>query len=126
MKSKIFHTSQFSTFDTEERCQVMEIANNDNDSIMSIAHIIVAPHVSTQWHELIDTSERYIITQGRGLMEIDGLTPTEVQIGDVVHIPANVAQRITNVDSQPLHLTCVCTPRFHTSCYKARYDLENA
>jgi mannose-6-phosphate isomerase-like protein (cupin superfamily) len=48
-----------------------------------------------------------------------------VQAGDVVMIPAGMAQRITNTGDDDLVFYCLCTPHFHTRCYQRRTDLED-
>jgi mannose-6-phosphate isomerase-like protein (cupin superfamily) len=67
-------------------------------------------------------SEWYYITQGTGLMEVDGGPQIEVGPGDTVEIPAGASQRIRNTGNGDLLLQCVCLPRFTPNCYQS---LEN-
>jgi mannose-6-phosphate isomerase-like protein (cupin superfamily) len=108
-----------SEFETRERCFIIDIANDENDAQMSIARARVEPGVTTEWHRLIGTTERYIIASGSGLVEVQGLTPTEVSAGDVVLIPADTPQRIKNSGDVDLVFYCVCTPQFRPECYEA-------
>jgi mannose-6-phosphate isomerase-like protein (cupin superfamily) len=62
-------------------------------------------------------SERYIIVSGQGLVEVDDLEPIDVLPGDVVRIPADVAQRITNTGKGDLIFYAVCAPPFRQTSY---------
>ena len=117
MYADIKKINGFKEFKTDERCYILEIANDDNDN-MSISRARVEPGIITQWHKLNNTDERYIIVSGSGLMEIQGHEPTEVSYGDVVRIPANIPQRISNIGNIDLIFYCVCTPRFQKGCYE--------
>jgi mannose-6-phosphate isomerase-like protein (cupin superfamily) len=57
--------------------------------------------------------------EGSGRVEIEGLPPTDVAQGDVVVIPADVPQRISNTGSEDLVFFCICTPRFRQANYRA-------
>jgi mannose-6-phosphate isomerase-like protein (cupin superfamily) len=43
----------------------------------------------------------------------------DVRPGDVVVIPAGVAQSIANTSARDLVFYCICTPRFTPACYEA-------
>jgi mannose-6-phosphate isomerase-like protein (cupin superfamily) len=102
---------------TDEHCFILEIANDADDPDVSIARARVLPGVTTAWHRLLDVDERYIIVSGHGRVEIGDLPPTLVAAGDVVSIPANTPQRITNVGQGDLVFYAVCSPRFVQSAY---------
>ncbi len=106
---------------TEERCHILELSNSPDDPEMSIARARVEPGVTTRWHRVADTLERYVILDGVGLMEIGDMPPQEVQAGDVVMIPPSVRQRIANVGECDLVFLAICTPRFTPEAYE---DLE--
>lgn len=106
-------------YDTEERCAILELSNVADDPAVSVARARVAPGVVTAWHRLHGTAERYLILEGRGRVELDGLAPAEVGPGDVVAIPALCAQRIANVGDGDLVFLAICTPRFVPACYEA-------
>jgi mannose-6-phosphate isomerase-like protein (cupin superfamily) len=57
----------------------------------SIARARVAPGVTTRWHRLKGTAERYLIIEGRGRVELGKLGAHDVNAGDVVH--AALSQR---------------------------------
>jgi mannose-6-phosphate isomerase-like protein (cupin superfamily) len=107
-------------FHTPERCFIIESLNANYDSL-SVARARVEPGVTTKWHSVEGTEERYIIAEGKGRVEAGDLPPEEVGPGDVVLIPAGVRQRITNVGERDLIFYCVCTPPFEQQRYK---DLE--
>jgi len=107
---------------TPERCYITELANTPDDPDASVALARVVPGVTTRWHRLIDTIERYVIVEGQGRVEVGDLPPREVAAGDVVIIPPLCRQRITNTGSQDLTFFAICTPRFEPKNYE---DCEN-
>ncbi len=104
-------------FETSERCHIIEVANDPGDDSVSIARARVEPGVTTAWHKLKDTDERYIIVSGQGVVDIGTSQPTKVRAGDVVRIPAETPQRITNTGRSDLVFFAVCSPRFTNKCY---------
>ncbi|MEE4283466.1 MAG: cupin domain-containing protein [Pseudomonadales bacterium] len=104
-------------FYTQERCYISEYMNTPEAAAVSLALCTVAPGVTTQLHSLT-VEERYIIVQGRGVMELAESETFLVNVGDVVIIPAGVAQRIRNVLEEDLNFLCVCTPRFQPEHYR--------
>lgn len=117
MRSEVKHAADTSEFDTEERCRIIEIANDDDDAQLSIARARVEPGVTTAWHRLRGIDERYLMISGQGLVEVGGLAPTLVSAGDLVRIPAGVKQRITNTGDTQLIFYALCTPRFERQAY---------
>ena len=107
---------------TDERCYITEWANSPDDPAASIAHARVEPGVTTRWHRLRGTTERYVILEGRGRVEIGDEEPREVGPGDLVHIPPLCRQRIANIGSGDLKFLAICTPRFEQKNYE---DAEN-
>ena len=103
---------------TPERCHILESWNDASDAAVSIARARVEPGVSTQPHRLRGVVERYVILEGEGVATVGG-TEEPVRPGDVVIIPAGVAQYIANTGAGALVFYCVCTPRFTPDCYEA-------
>ena len=117
IKAAIKHQCLVAEFFTAEGCYITELSNSADDPDLSIARARVAPGVTTRWHRLAQTAERYYIVQGTGSVEIEGLSPTEVKEGDIVIIPAMCRQRITNTAEQDLIFLAICTPRFQNNAY---------
>ena len=113
-------------FEIEERCAIVELANDADDPAVSIARARVAPGVTTVWHRLRGTVERYVVLEGRGRVDVGGLPPAEVGPGDVVVIPAMCAQRIANAGDRDLVFLAVCSPRFVPECYEALEAADDA
>lgn len=111
-------------FLTPERCWILEIANDPADEAVSVARARVPPGVTTEWHEVRSTEERYLILSGRGRVDVGDRLSARVEAGDVVRIPADTPQRIANVGSDDLVFLCICTPRFRAERYVTRPDLE--
>ena len=118
MDTTVIRPDPQSEFPTEERCHILEISNSSADPDLSISRARVEPGVATAWHRLNDTTERYVILEGTGRMEVGRNGPQEVQAGDVVLIPQDIDQRITNTGEQDLVFLCVCTPRFSETNYQ--------
>ena len=103
---------------TSEGCYITELSNTDDDAGLSIARARLKPGVTTRWHRLDGTAERYVILDGSGRIEIGNLPPTEVSAGDVVLIPPMCRQRITNIGEKDLVFLAICTPRFSDDIYQ--------
>lgn len=101
----------------EERCHIAEWWNSADDPQVSVARARVEPGVATRLHRLKDITERYVILEGRGRVEVGSLAPQEVGPGDVVVIPPGVPQRIANTGGKDLVFLAVCTPRFTSAAY---------
>ena len=104
-------------FETAECCFITEVANSPADGNVSVARARVEPGVTTVWHKLRDVSERYLIISGTGCAEIDGLEAAAVAAGDVICIPPDTPQRITNTGEDDLIFFAVCSPQFTPDCY---------
>jgi len=106
-------------FLTPERCHILETYNTATDESLSIARARVEPGITTAWHVLEHTIERYIIAEGRGRVEIGDLLAADVGPGDVLVILPGTRQRIANTGTTDLIFYCVCTPRFQQSNYRS-------
>ena len=58
-----------------EGCYINELSNSANDPAVSIARARVTPGVTTHWHRLNNTTERYVILEGQGEVEIGDRSP---------------------------------------------------
>jgi mannose-6-phosphate isomerase-like protein (cupin superfamily) len=123
MKEAITTQNRSNEFYTPERCYITELSNTPDDPDVSVARARVAPGVTTRWHRLAGTVERYYIVNGKGRVEVGRLPPQEVNPGDIVLIPPMCRQRITNIGSEDLVFLAICTPRFSNDVYE---DIENA
>jgi mannose-6-phosphate isomerase-like protein (cupin superfamily) len=116
-------TTTIKTFDPAreyffvEGCFINELSNDGRDPDVSIARARVTPGVTTQWHRLNLTTERYVILEGIGEVEIGESAPKQVTTGDVVIIPPQTRQRITNIGESDLIFLAICTPRFQEKNY---------
>ena len=119
MKASVRRLAAASEFATPEGCSIVEVSNSPDDPAASIARARVAPGVTTQWHRLAETAERYVILEGSGRVDIGDRPPEDVHPGDVVLIPPMCRQRITNTGSTDLVFLAICTPRFERGRYEA-------
>lgn len=104
-----------------EGCHITEWLNTADDEDLSIARARVEPGVTTRLHSLAGITERYVILEGRGQVRVGQLPEAEVEPGDVVVIPPDQPQQITNSGRDDLIFLAICTPRFKPELYN---DLE--
>ena len=100
-----------------EGCFITELSNSSDDPQASIARARVEPGKTTKWHYLQGVTERYVILEGVGRVEVGNLEPQEVSVGDVVIIPSEKRQRISNIGDKDLIFLAICSPRFKESIY---------
>lgn len=112
-----------SEFYTPEKCFIIELSNASDDPDVSVARARVLQGVTTRWHRLVGTIERYVILEGNGRVEVGDVPPQDVGAGDVVVIPALCRQRVTNIGQKDLIFLAICTPRFRPESYE---DIEDA
>lgn len=121
MKEMIKAPETDNEFFIAEGCFITELSNSPDDPDVSIARARVEPGVTTRWHRLLDTTERYYILEGQGLMQVGELPEKTVQPGDIVLIPPMCRQRISNNGTQDLVFLAICSPRFFSANYQ---DIE--
>lgn len=68
-------------FDSEG-CYITELSNSSLDPALSIAQARVQPGVTTTWHRLANTTERYCILSGSGVVEVGDSDPQPVAPGN--------------------------------------------
>ncbi|MEL6142773.1 MAG: cupin domain-containing protein [Bacteroidota bacterium] len=103
----------------EERCFITELLNQPEVPSISIASARVEAGTTTVLHALKGL-EVYYILAGKGQVEVEDKFE-EVVKGDLVHIPPNEPQRITNTGTADLIFLAICSPRFIPEDYT---DLE--
>jgi mannose-6-phosphate isomerase-like protein (cupin superfamily) len=102
---------------TREHCYIRERVNDATTPEFSLADCRVVPGVTTELHRL-NVREWYVIVRGQGRVEVGTAPARDVKPGDVVEIPAGVAQRIRNIGREDLEFQCVCLPRFEAAGYE--------
>lgn len=106
----------------EEGCFITELSNSEADPEVSVARARVEPGKITKWHALEGITERYLILEGRGRAEIGESDSRLLEKGDILIIPANIRQRITNTGGEDLIFLAICSPRFTKSAYRQLED----
>lgn len=122
MTEYIHKPNRSSEYYFEEGCFILELLNKDTDPAVSVARARVRAGETTKRHRLIETVERYVMLEGNGLVEIGRHAKEAVAPGDIVHIPADTEQRITNTGNSDLVFLAICTPRFRPEAYIACDD----
>ena len=112
MQTHVISTPEAAEYYFKEGCHILELSNSVADSTVSIARARVISGMTTQWHYLSNTTERYVILQGEGCVELAKTQSQRVKVGDVVIIPPFCWQRINNTGAQDLIFLAICTPRF--------------
>ncbi len=107
---------------TDELCYINELSNSPNDPDVSIAHARVQAGITTRLHRLRGITERYVILEGQGLVEVGELAPQVIKCGDVILIPPECKQRITNIGTGDLVFLAICSPQFQQNAYE---DIED-
>lgn len=118
MPAKIIHANDIEEYWFHEGCHILEIANHPDDPDVSIARARVESGQQTAWHQLNGVTERYLVVEGNGMVEVGEENPTPVGSGDVVIIPAGTRQRIRNTGNGDLVFYAICSPRFTPDCYQ--------
>ena len=118
MKEAIKRIDFGAEFHTSEKCYIIELSTTPDDPEASIARARVPSGVTTRWHRLVGTTERYVIIEGSGRVEVGNLPPHEVSAGDVVLVPRSCRQRITNAGPGDLIFLAICTPPFRQEVYE--------
>jgi len=119
MQSQILKANPEHEYYFDEGCFILELSNSLADPTVSIARATVKPGVTTKLHCLIGVIERYVVLSGCGLVEVAGLPKQELVPGDVVLIPPECSQRISNQSDSDLVFLAICTPRFTPECYRS-------
>jgi len=96
MQASVKKFDSTSEYYIDEGCYITELSNSEQDSQLSIAKARVKPGITTKLHKLSGTIERYVVLEGEGLVEIEGLEPQKLAIYDVAVIPSDCSQKITN------------------------------
>lgn len=117
--TEVRHPDESAEYWTDERCFILELANDAGDADVSIARARVEPGVTTKRHRVAATAERYVILRGQGKARIGDAAPEPVGPGSVVRIPPGSPQSITNTGTEDLVFLCICTPRFQWPHYES-------
>jgi mannose-6-phosphate isomerase-like protein (cupin superfamily) len=102
----------------EEGCFITELSNSEAYPEVSVARARVESGKTTKWHALESITERYLILEGQGRAEVGDSEAQLLEKGDMLIIPANTRQRITNVGNEDLIFLAICSPRFTKSAYR--------
>lgn len=119
MQNSVYRPDEAAEYYFHEGCHILELLNSADDPAVSIARARVTPGVTTRWHSLKDTAERYLVLDGQGVVEVGDLQPVQVSAGDVVRIAPGIRQRIKNTGSEDLVFLAICSPRFQPQNYLA-------
>lgn len=117
MQIAVHRMDEASEYFFKEGCHILEWYNSPADPVVSIARARVEAGMKTRRHFLIDTTERYLIQSGEGIVTIGDRAPECVAEGTVVTIPPGVHQSIHNTGSRDLVFLAICTPRFVPPSY---------
>lgn len=102
----------------EEDCFIAELLNTSDCPGLSIARARVEPGVSTVLHLVRGADEVYYILSGQGEVEVGGKIIGTMYAGDLLRIPADASQRITNTGQDNLVFLAICSPRFEGGRYE--------
>ena len=105
----IFNRADAAPFTTADGSTIREFLNAGNSGLrnQSLAEATLAPRQCTQAHFHPLAEEIYFITQGVGIMKIEGET-REVRIGDAIAIPNGYKHQICNSGAETLIFLWAC------------------
>ena len=115
MKPKVVKAKSFKDMPTVERISITENYSAEN---LSIAQARVKPGITTSAHHLVGVDEIYIVISGEGQVDVGDLKSTKVTAGDLIVIPADASQRISNIGETDLVFYCICATKFTAKCYQ--------
>ena len=75
--------------------------------------------MTTKLHRLHGVVERYVLLSGEGVVEVGELVAQHLSAGDVVIIPPECQQRITNIGQDDLVFLAICSPHFTPEVYES-------
>ncbi len=116
--SSIITPDQTPEFYFQERCHIAELLNTADCPGLSISRARVEPGITTVLHLVRGTDEVYYILSGQGDVEIAGKVIGTMRPGDLLRIPADTPQRITNTGREDLVFLAICAPRFEGERYE--------
>ena len=107
------HYAEIEAFTTLDGSQIREWAGPVSIPArnQSLAEATVPAGGATTAHYHRETEELYLITEGRGLLVLDGAERV-VNEGDCALIPPGAVHKIFNVGAGPLRIVCACAPAY--------------
>ncbi|RYD20136.1 MAG: cupin domain-containing protein [Verrucomicrobiaceae bacterium] len=98
-------------FTTKDGSTIRSLLDLSNAPVknQSLAEATLLAGAETERHYHRASEEFYYLTEGRGLMEIDGVE-REVGPGDAILIPAGAWHQIRAIE--PLSFLCCCAPPY--------------
>ena len=104
-------------FTTKDGSTIRSLLDLSNAPVrnQSLAEATLPVGAATQRHYHRLSEEIYYLTEGRGVMEIDG-EKREISVGDAVLIPAGAWHQIRAIEA--LRFLCCCSPPYaHNDTY---------
>lgn len=105
-------TQNVPQFIAGDKTLIRELLHPKNDGLnldFSLAHATVEVGKASIPHILQKSTETYYILQGEGRVFIDD-KEQDMQVGDLVFIPAGAKQYIENIGSIALIFLCIVSP----------------
>ena len=111
------HNKDTEEYFFEEGCFITELWNEPFDNDVSIAQARLPAGERTLPHLLNNTSERYLILSGEGLVYVGNRKAVAITQNDMVLIQPGEKQYIENTGSTDLVFLAICSPRFRSENY---------
>ncbi len=95
-----------------DKTLIREVLHPKNETInlpYSLAHATLEPGQASEPHILTTSSEVYVFVRGSGQVFVNEES-TQVEPGNVIHIPAGASQYVINDGSEPLEFWCIVAP----------------
>jgi len=105
--------SEIQPFTTKDGSEIRELLAHRNSALrnQSLAEARVPVGGATQEHYHPRAEEIYFITEGCGMIALDG-HERDVEPGDAIAIPPGVRHKLWNTGNIVLRLLCCCAPAY--------------
>jgi mannose-6-phosphate isomerase-like protein (cupin superfamily) len=105
---KVASPAGVEAFVTKDGSTIRELHHT---AAQSLAEATLEPGRATQRHHHRRSEEIYVVTEGAGVLEVDGET-RRVQPGDAILIPPGAWHRLENDGPGALRILCCCAPPY--------------
>lgn len=109
----VHNLAEVPAFTTKDGSEIRELLAHRNSAItnQSLAEARLPAGAKTMPHYHPITEEIYFLTEGSGLMQVEGEL-RDVGPGDAIAIPPGARHQITNTGDVALKLLCCCAPAY--------------
>ncbi len=109
MVKKVTDISCFLAGDLTHLREILHPANDNVNTLFSLAHAYLEIGEKSLPHRLVKSSETYFILEGQGEISMDGQV-YKFEKNDIAFVPPNAFQWVQNTGECPLVFLCIVSP----------------